>query len=114
MSATPAPLTAANRPRKDTTPGTRFNPMWIRLETGELNWKRILLALAVTAISGYIATQSQRGTSGPDVNTIARLRLARAGEQFGEGIIKSGMELAAVGASIKLRSARAYANARPL
>ena len=92
------------------TPGTNAdNPVFMRLIKDEdgIKWGNIVLALALTAASGYLASQSQRLGAKVDVNTIIKMRVAAAGERLGNEITKLGVSLSIV-------SARAYDRARPV
>jgi hypothetical protein len=43
-------------------------------EEGKISWKKIVIMLAVTALSGYIATQSQRAGSSADFARQLKMR----------------------------------------
>jgi hypothetical protein len=51
---------------------------FLRDEDLKLDWKKIAVMLALTALSGYLATQSQRLGSQPDQLRTARMRYHRA------------------------------------
>lgn len=72
-------------------PGSKRNPLHVRTETGELDWKRILIMLAVTALTGYLASQSQRTSM--DFNATAKMRLGRAGQRVGDALITTGIHV---------------------
>jgi hypothetical protein len=46
---------------------------------GKTDWRKILLMLAVTALSGYLATKSQRAGGAIDVERTLKMRAAHAG-----------------------------------
>lgn len=54
----------------------------VRGDDGELRWDRILLMLALTIVSGYLASSSQRLGSHPDQLRETRMRLHLAGEKL--------------------------------
>lgn len=56
---------------------TPENPIYFRFlrdEQLKLDWRKIAVALALTALSGYLATASQRAGSRPDGLKTARMR----------------------------------------
>jgi cell division protein ZapA (FtsZ GTPase activity inhibitor) len=87
------------------TPGSSpRNPLHVRTESGEIDWKRVLVMLAITALSGYLAAQSQR--SGIDFNATVKMRAAKVGQHIGDALITTGIHIS--GAATKLYdSARA-------
>jgi hypothetical protein len=60
---------------------TKEHPIFfkfLRDDENNLDWKKIVLMLALTALSGYLATSSQRLGSHPDQLRTARMRYHRA------------------------------------
>jgi hypothetical protein len=49
---------------------------------GSLNWQKIVLMLAVTALSGFLAARSQRAGADPDLLRSARMRAALASQRL--------------------------------
>lgn len=67
------------------------NPLYFKfLRDGndDLNWGKVAVALAVTVLSGYLATQSQRAGSGPDQLKAAKMRLYRMVGQVARGQVQ--------------------------
>ena len=61
----------------DTVPGvTKEHPLYFKLmsEPIKMDWKKVAVMIVLTAISGYVATQSQRMGSSPDVIRTAKMR----------------------------------------
>jgi predicted transcriptional regulator len=61
----------------DTVPGvTKEHPLYFKLmsEPIKMDWKKIGVMLAITIISGYVASQSQRMGSSPDIIRTAKMR----------------------------------------
>ena len=59
------------------TPGvTKEHPLYFKLmsEPIKMGWKKVAVMIVLTAISGYVATQSQRMGSSPDVIRTAKMR----------------------------------------
>jgi hypothetical protein len=85
------------------------NPIWMRFVKDEegIKWGNIILALALTAASGYLASQSQRLGSKPGVQTLLKMRIFNFGERLGNEITK-------VGVAVSIASARAYDRAKPI
>lgn len=57
--------------------GTQEDPLFfqiIRTDDGDINWKRIGIALAVTVVTGYLASQSQRWGQNPDLVKSIKMR----------------------------------------
>lgn len=62
---------------------TPDNPLFfkfLRDEDDQISLKKIVVMLALTALSGYLATQAQRAGSSPDQLKSARMRVHRAAE----------------------------------
>jgi hypothetical protein len=79
----------------------------IRSDAGEVQWARIALMLALTVVSGYLATRSQRLGSRPDLEVQAKMRVALAEQKAGAALCRAGCALSVAGA-------RAYDRARPV
>lgn len=79
----------------------------VRDGDGEIRWGRILVMLAVTVLSGYLATKSQRAGGRIDFETELKMRAALAGQ-------KTGSALCRAGCAISVASAKAYDRARPV
>jgi hypothetical protein len=61
----------------DTVPGvTKEHPLYFKLmsEPIKMDWKKVAVMIVLTAISGYVATQSQRMGSSPDVIKTVKMR----------------------------------------
>lgn len=83
---------------------TAERPVYVRWVTGDdgVRWGRVVLALAVTVASGYLAARSQRWGSGQGVPPRARAyhavqvyagRQAAAWQRI-EGMARTGYEIA--------------------
>lgn len=72
-----------------TEPGTsRENPLYfkfLRDEQDNIQWSKVVLALALTVLSGYLATQAQRAGSGPDQLKAAKMRFHKTVETVARG-----------------------------
>lgn len=54
---------------------TKEHPLYFRIIAADnIDWRKIILMLGITAISGYLATQSQRVGSNPDFVRTIKLR----------------------------------------
>lgn len=77
--------------------GTRESPLyfkWVRDDNGDINWAKIAIMLAVTVLSGYLATRSQRwGSSSLDPVRTARLAVAKKEISLGHRLQKAGRAL---------------------
>jgi hypothetical protein len=86
------------------------NPVWmkfVRDEDDNIQWGRIFLALALTALSGYIASQAQRAGGNIDFVTQARMKIALHQQKLGRSI-------SAFGDTITTEGIAAYEKARPV
>lgn len=54
----------------------------VRDGNGQVQWGRIAVMLALTVVSGYLATQSQRAGSNPDLIRQAKMRAYLAVEKI--------------------------------
>jgi hypothetical protein len=84
-------------------------PIYMRLVAGpdgSLSWQKIALMLAVTALSGFLASYGQRAGSEPDLIRSARMRAALASQRVCQAQADF-WQRAATG------SAQAYQKARP-
>jgi hypothetical protein len=82
---------------------TRENPIYFRFlrdEELKLDWRKIATMLALTALSGYLATASQRAGSRPDGLKMARMyyhatagKLAAKQTEFWRGVYKHHADL---------------------
>jgi hypothetical protein len=65
-------------PPTDAAPGTTAdNPLYfkfLRADDDSIDWGKVVLALALTVLSGYLATQAQRAGSNPDQLKAAKMR----------------------------------------
>lgn len=72
---------------------TQQYPIWMRLvkdDDDKIRWNRILIALAFTAVSGYLATASQRAGSDIDAIALLKMRLAMLQQNIGRKLTKTG------------------------
>lgn len=54
------------------------NPLYFRVirdAQDNIDWKKVAVALALSALSGYLAVRAQRAASGPDQLKAAKMRL---------------------------------------
>jgi hypothetical protein len=73
------------------------NPVYFRFlrdEDNALDWKKIVVMLGLTVLSGYLATQSQRAGSSPDQMKAARMRFHRAVIQVAHGQVNLWSDIA--------------------
>jgi hypothetical protein len=91
------------------TANSQENPIWMKLVRDEegIKWGNVVIALLLTAASGYLASQSQRLGSKPDMQSLVRMRVFAFGERLGNEITKAGI-------AVSIASARAYDRARPV
>lgn len=76
------------------------SPLWMKLVRDEdgPKWGNILVMLAVTVASGWLASKAQRAGSNPDSNpkllySSYQIRAGRKIEQFGRDLQESGWAL---------------------
>ena len=75
---------------------TEEHPIWMRLikdDDDKIRWNRIIIALAFTAVSGYLAAASQRAGSHPDTMSLIKMRLAVMQQKIGRKMSKAGDSL---------------------
>lgn len=80
---------------------------WVTDDDGRLRWDRILVGLALTVVTGYLATAAQRAGSDPDLLTLGRMRAARGQQDLGRRLTRLGDRMYEAGC-------RNYDLARPL
>jgi hypothetical protein len=96
-------------PSPSPAPGTsKDSPLYMRLVTtdGQLDLGKIILMLAVTALSGFLAARSQRAGADPDVLRSVRMRAALASQRACQAQADFWQRAAT-------SSAQAYQKARP-
>jgi hypothetical protein len=91
------------------TGGSKDNPIFMKLirDDDGVKWGNIVVMLALTVVSGYLATKSQRAGSKIDFEREVKMRVAMFGEKLGNEITRAGVKLS-------LASSRAYDKARPV
>lgn len=74
--------------------GTRDNPVyfkWFRDRDDKPDWSKILLAVGLTVLSGYLAAKSQRwGSSAVDPVTTLKLKVAQKKITLGNDLQRLG------------------------
>jgi hypothetical protein len=90
-------------------PGTKESPIYMKFlrdEEDKIDWAKILIMLALTVASGYLASKSQRwGSSSTDPIKSLKMSLA-------EKRIKFGHDLQVAGKAIEEAGWKAYENVR--
>jgi hypothetical protein len=72
-------------------PGSRNNPLYFRIlrdDKDNFDLAKIVVALGLTVLSAYLATQAQRAGSGPDQLKAARMRFHRGVVQLAYAQVK--------------------------
>ena len=70
-------------------------PLFMRLVRDDdgVKWANILVMLAVTVVSGYLATKAQRAGSNPDSAREVRMKVARAQITVGSKLVRFGQRV---------------------
>jgi hypothetical protein len=88
-----------------TTPEQPLFFKWVRDEQGQVNWGRVVLALALTVATAYLSVQTQRSASSPDFARSARMGLAQKK-------ITAGVKIQRIGKAVENAGWAAYEAAR--
>lgn len=74
-------------------------PLFMRLVRDDdgVKWANILVMLAVTVVSGYLATKAQRAGSNPDSARELKMKVARAQITMGSKIVRLGQRVEETG-----------------